>query len=111
MDWNAPAAKKAKMADPRLVVSAFRHQDCFVEDVGVYAIEGLVAMGDASGVDDPVHGDAVLLHSFEDYAGVIGSAFYGCEEFILCGVCESPARTLRRSIRDSRGPCGLRYPR
>ena len=48
-------------------------------------------MRNAAAVDDAVDGDAVLLHAFEDDAGMEGGAFDGGEEFVLGGGGETPA--------------------
>ena len=76
------------MAEPRLVTSPCGHQDGLIQDVGVDLVEGCRCV---CGMPPPlmtrIDGDAVLLHAFEDDAGVEGGAFDGGEEFVLrrCG--------------------------
>ena len=88
---KSPAARKAKMTEPRRGDVAVGDEHGLAEDVGVDLVERGVALGDAAAVDDAADGGAVLLHAVEDDAGVHGGAFDGGEELVRGGVGEVPA--------------------
>ena len=92
MVLKVPAARKAKIAEPRLVMSLRRNQDGFVEDAGVDPVQRFVLLRDASGVDDAMDGAAVFFHPFQDDAGVKRRAFDGREQIVLSGVRQVPAQ-------------------
>ncbi len=107
---NAPAARNAKIADPRLVTSALRHQNRLAHHVGVYLVQHRVLLRNAAAVDDPPHRHAVLLHPLQNHARVKRRAFDGREQLVLRRVRQPPAERRRRPVPDSPAPCGRRCP-
>ena len=88
-----PAARKAKIAEPRLVTLELGTSTGPTKNVGVDLVENVIFLRNAAGVDDALDGDAVFGHAIENDAGVEGGAFDGGEEFVLRRGLQIPAES------------------